>query len=215
MTIEELIGSVGIRLRAYVDERLREIKEIVGPVGPVGPIGEAGKPGLDGAIGPQGLQGERGEKGDKGDAGINGSPGPQGEQGLQGERGEKGDAGERGRDGRDAISELSFDGKAIDGGRIIRLTILAGQRESIVDIKTAIPVHRHGYKSDQSYEEGDIVTYNGSSWIAISPVDKNSRPPSDKWKLMAQSGKNGERGIEGKPGKDGKNGRDLTGSGLV
>lgn len=170
-----------------------------GESGPVGPQGERGEPGERGERGESGPQGERGERGADGlpgergadglpgERGADGEAGPQGPAGATGERGEPGPAGERGADGapgRDGITREEFDravaeAEARGEERGARLTL----------VRTFADVDRGVWKPGQ-YQRGDLVTYNGSSWLASE--DTSAQPgTAPVWRLLAQRGRDG------------------------
>ena len=52
------------------------------------------------------------------------------------------------------------------------------------------------YAGGTTYYPNDVVTYNGSSYIAITQ-SSGSTPPSANWSLLAQAGTNGTNGTNG------------------
>ena len=95
---------------------------------------------------------------------------------------------ENGKDGKDGLSFETFD-VSLEGRTF---TFLLGNGENIVrkDIKVPFPLDRGTYRSGESYEKGDTVTYGGSQWIAKK--DTNEAPPSDAWRLCVKKGKDGK-----------------------
>ena len=95
---------------------------------------------------------------------------------------------ENGRDGKDGLSFETFD-VSLEGRTF---TFLLGNGENIVrkEIKVPFPLDRGTYRSGESYEKGDTVTYGGSSWIARK--DTNEAPPSDAWRLCVKKGNDGK-----------------------
>jgi hypothetical protein len=72
-----------------------------------------------------------------------------------------------------------------------------------------IPLHRRQFASDASYEMGDEVALDGSTWRCLVERATTS-PPSPEWALIAQRGgrgKQGERGPQGDQGASGVPGR--------
>lgn len=80
------------------------------------------------------------------------------------------------------------------------------------EFKTDELQYREIYKAGEAYERGDVVTWDGSIWIARS--DTPGKPgEGDGWRLAVKRGRDGrpgEPGKKGDPGKPGKNGLDLT-----
>jgi hypothetical protein len=63
----------------------------------------------------------------------------------------------------------------------------------------------------KTYDRGDVVTYDGSWWIAREATDAVPGIGATPWQLCVKQGrrgKDGKDGIDGKDGKDGVNGRD-------
>jgi integrin beta 3 len=78
-------------------------------------------------------------------------------------------------------------------------------------------LYRGIFKEGSEYEQGDMVTWGGSTWVAQS--DTKAKPgDGEEWRLAVKKGRDGkdgdkgapgEKGERGMPGKDGLNGRDL------
>jgi len=144
---------------------------IDGEVGPQGPVGLTGSQGIQGIQGETGAQGEQGlpgfpgtngQDGNDGADGVDGEVGPQGPvglagpQGIQGIQGETGAQGEQGlpgfpgtngQDGNDGVDGI--DGEVGPQGPIG-------------------PQGEQGTFFDGS-ESGEMLYWNGSSWVLISP----------------------------------------------
>lgn len=72
-------------------------------------------------------------------------------------------------------------------------------------------VHRGIWNNTTQYFKNNMVTYNGSAFIALQDnVDKTPptlpTPSNAYWSLFAEKGGTGATGPEGRPGKDGKDG---------
>jgi hypothetical protein len=135
-----------------------------------GPQGERGVPGIPGV---DGQHGERGEKGDTGERGADGRDGATGAQGRRGVQGPRGDIGLQGPVGqRGERGEKGEDGKA--------------------------PQWRGEWKSGTLYKVGDIVSFEGSTWIALAPAP-SEKPGSNPavWGLVALKGSDGRPGGRG------------------
>ena len=102
---------------------------------------------LQGATGPQGPQGVQGEQGIQGIQGIQGETGPQGVQGDTGPQGEQGEQGIQGPVGPG-------------------LSIL-GSFVSFSALETAVTDPNTG---DAYTVNGELYTWNGTSWVNIGPV---------------------------------------------
>jgi hypothetical protein len=97
-----------------------------------------------------------------------------------------------GIDGRDLTgAEIDYDGER---GLIIRNNGL-----EIVK-KMPLPIDRGYWREGFVAEKGDVVTTEGSAWIALKD---NSVKPSldnkDSWRMLARKGKDGDKGDKGSP----------------
>ncbi len=157
-----------------------------GQAGPTGPQGAAGTPG---AIGLQGLQGIPGIAGTSGAAGPQGIPGTTGAQGPAGPAGAQGAAGAMGLPGVQGQTGLPGD-PGTPG--------------------TPGLIWRGEWNPDPNfhYLVGDAVTYNGSSYIAIS--SNNGAEPdiytNVLWSVVASAGAKGAAGAPGATGAAGLQG---------
>jgi len=177
-----------------------------GTNGKDGVNGKDGKNGLDGAPG-RGIDGKDGRDGEKGEPGCDGKSitvddvrsileGEIAKGVLELER-RATDAVQRavdrlqqpkdGVNGRDGISLDDFDAKM--DGRMLTLSMRCGDRTVERAIKLEIPMDKGIFRSGQSYEKSDVVTFGGSQWIALK--DTNTKPPSDAWRLCVSKGKDG------------------------
>ena len=87
-----------------------------------------------------------------------------------------------------------------DGNRMI---ILAGTLSDGTDIGKAIkyPVllDQGVYRSDSTYERGDVVSYGGSMWIAQVEQPKAAPGLSEEWRLSVKRGAPGKSGTPAVP----------------
>ncbi len=61
---------------------------------------------------------------------------------------------------------------------------------------------RGTYDGSLGYRAMDVVSYNGSSWIATADSEKAAAPPEGPWDLLAQAGEQGGQGRQGPAGRD-------------
>jgi len=137
---------------------------------------------------------------------------------IPGRDGERGPSGEPGRPGKDGVDGVGFDDLQMvyDGARTFTFRWSKGAR--VVEKSFAVPavLYRGVWDAERTYEAGDQVTCQGSTWIAKETTTQrpdDDGPGARAWTLCSKRGAVGPRGPEGKPGvagKDGAPGRDLT-----
>ncbi len=62
------------------------------------------------------------------------------------------------------------------------------------------------YDSGKNYEAKNVVTYNGSSYVALKETKGNEPNNTEFWALLAKRGEKGEQGIQGPQGEKGDKG---------
>ncbi len=162
-----------------------------GGTGPVGPPGSTGAAGAQGAPGPQGPVGATGQQGP---IGLTGATGAQGPIGLTGATGTQGPIGLTGPQGSQGL-------------------IGPGGPQGIPGPPGANGVSfnfRNGFDNSLAYAVNDVVTYGGSTYVAITASQGPSNPTPDvntaAWSLMAQQGSIGPQGLAGTTGPAGLQG---------
>ena len=206
--IEPSFEAIGRRLDE-LDARLKAI-----PAGAKGDTGADGAPGKDGADGssgepgPQGepgkdgapgMQGEAGPAGAPGQDGKDGAPGAPGRDGLPGQPGIAGRAGADGAPGRDGADGKDGapgrDGGSVEdfaieiNGRVLGIAMQIGGQPVMRTVKLDFPLVRGIWKPGR-YDKGDIVTYQGSAFIAL--CDTSAKPETADWRLMVKRGRDGK-----------------------
>ena len=80
---------------------------------------------------------------------------------------------------------------------------------------TATLIPMGDYQASTTYREGNIVQYQGSTWLYTNPLPTSGNAPpslpteSDSfWQVLAKAGQDGTNGADGRDGRDGINGRD-------
>ena len=125
--------------------------------------------------GPAGATGAAGPAGAMGLAGATGSAGPAGAQGLSGTPGEQGLAGSTGATGPQGPAGSAGSGTGLN--------------------------YQGTYSSTTNYAVGDVVVFQGSSYLSIIASNHGNTPglyPAD-WGLLAAAGANGGGGSNGSP----------------
>jgi Collagen triple helix repeat (20 copies) len=201
-----------------------------GQAGDPGEPGEPGEPGPRGEPGPAGERGEQGPQGPVGPSGERGAPGDAGAPGLAGPRGETGEVGPRGERGLEGPPGKLPIVKAYEPGQVAYqgdVVVHQGSSwQATKDTAQAPPHHdwiglafrgidgTHGsspeprglWKAEGDYHRLDIVTLNGSSFLARK--DAPGACPGPDWQLLVSQGKRGEAGesITGPRGERGEKG---------
>lgn len=84
----------------------------------------------------------------------------------------------------------------IDDGRTIkRTTIYSNGREQVREFKTSCIVYRGVWK-EGTFERGDVVTWDGSSWHCQQTT--SDKPGTNAWKMMVKQGRAGKDAAETK-----------------
>jgi hypothetical protein len=100
----------------------------------------------------------------------------------------------------DDLRELSFAIQLTDG--------MVFRKE----VNTPALVYREIWKAGV-YKRGDVVTYDGSLWVAKSETEVRPGSDPDAWRLAVRKGRDGKDGTGGKrgdKGDKGEPGKDLT-----
>src|ERR1700691_4004433 len=151
----------------------------------IGATGSQGPAGVAGATGPAGAQGPAGI------TGTTGATGPQGPTGPSGATGATGATGPQGLQG--------FPGPTGAQGP----TGAAGTNGVSFDFLNA-------FNANAPYAINDVVTFNGSTYIAIAASAGPSNPTpnlnTSAWSLMAEAGATGPTGAQGSVGPTGPQG---------
>lgn len=53
-----------------------------------------------------------------------------------------------------------------------------------------VMIYRDVYKSGESYEQGDCVTWGGAVWVCLKDTDQKPGSASGEWKLAVKAGRN-------------------------
>jgi len=128
--------------------------------------------------------------------------------GADGADGGKGDRGEDGAPGRDG----SWDQVKVErvSERVIRIVHKDGTPLEGGELKFTHPVFRDTYVDGKQYDEGDMVQWDGSGWIALKdgPTMKpgTGKPEVTGWKLWIKKGAEGKVGKAGPVGPVGPRG---------
>src|SRR5215472_12464603 len=155
---------------------------LMAPQGGTGPQGQQGPAGPTGAQGPQGLKGDTGATGPPGAIGLTGATGATGAQGPKGDTGSQGPIGLTGLTGPQGAP---------------------GPQGPTGQNGTSF-TFRNAFNPATSYVPNDVVTFQGSTYIAAGTPAAGGQPEVDPaWALMAPQGGTGPQGQQGPAGPTG------------
>lgn len=186
---------------------------IDGKDGKDGASGIDGKDGSPGADGRDGIDGKDGIQGKDGADGINGKDGADGtsvtvedllpvlksmqsEWALDFEKRAQDvlqkaiDRMPRPKDGADGLSLEDFEVSM--NGRTMKLALVRGDIRKEFEINLAIPMYREIWKSGETYQPGDFVTYDGSVWACLKTTKGKPGEYTKDWRLAVKRGRNGK-----------------------
>lgn len=196
--------------RVSVAEAKAAVPGPPGPPGRDGLHGKDGTPGRDGVDGKDGAPGLAGKDGAPGLAGKDGAPGRDGQDGKDGAPGLTGKDGAPGRDGKDGAPGLSgkdgadglgFDDLEVlfDGDRTITLQAQRAGKKKSWPIVLPYLKYQGVYRDAHTYQEGDVVTWAGSTWTAHRETTTKPGDGSKDWQLCVRKGRDGKDGIDAGP----------------
>ncbi len=158
--------------------------------GPAGPPGAAGAQGVAGATGPAGPQGVAGPAGPIGPRGIAGPAGPAGATGATGPAGANGAIGPVGPIGPTGA------------------TGAAGATGPVGPAGSPGLVFQGSYSSSTNYAFGDVVSWQGASFVSLSASNHGNTPSFSPavWGVLSAQGAQGSTGATGSAGPAGPQG---------
>lgn len=102
--------------------------------------------------------------------------------------GKDGEPGRDGTDGKDGADGLGFEDMGFEADEHGRVLAKFQRGDVVKTIRLPGIVDRGPYKSGESYEKGDAVSYGGSLWIAQEPT--GDKPDGSKaWRLAVKKGR--------------------------
>jgi integrin beta 3 len=99
-----------------------------------------------------------------------------------------------GKDGRDGVDGLGFDDLTMeyDGERTVKFVFARGEQRKEFPMRVPAIIHRGIYKKDAKYEDGDLVTWGGSMWLAKSETEGKQPGTHASWQLVVKHGRDGK-----------------------
>lgn len=90
---------------------------------------------------------------------------------------------------RTCLTVDSFDAQVADDDRTIELAFGKGEQRQVASFKWPTVIYRGTYKAGQRYEAGDMVTAEGSGWIAQRATSARPGTPNSGFQLAVKRGK--------------------------
>jgi integrin beta 3 len=100
--------------------------------------------------------------------------------------------GKRGKDGNDGLGFDDLDVNVLDDDRTIELAFRKGDEEKAFTFKWPTVIYRGVFKSGDTYEAGDAVTWGGHMWIAERSTAAKPDAPNEGWRLAVKRGRDGK-----------------------
>lgn len=90
---------------------------------------------------------------------------------------------------RKSLTVDSFDAQVADDDRTIELSFGTGDEQRVASFKWPVPIYRGTHKAGQQYDAGDMVSHQGSGWIAQRPTSATPGIPNSGFQLAIKRGK--------------------------
>jgi len=92
---------------------------------------------------------------------------------------------------RNSLTVDSFEAQVAADDRTIELAFGNGEHRKVASFKWPVPVYRGTYKPGQQYDAGDMVTADGSGWIAKRATSSKPGTPNSGFQLAIKRGRDG------------------------
>jgi hypothetical protein len=93
---------------------------------------------------------------------------------------------------RKCLTTDSFDAQVADDDRTIELAFGSGEQRQVASFKWPTVLYRGTHKAGQQYEAGDMVSHQGSGWIAQRATSATPGTPNSGFQLAIKRGKDGK-----------------------
>lgn len=206
--IDGVNGKDGIDGKdGYIGKDGRDgIDGVNGKDGRDGTDGKDGADGKEGPIGLTGLTGQDGKDGQDGIDGLDGKDGIDGRDGAAGRDGRDGAPGLNGKDGAPGRDGLGFDDLVpYEDEKTFGFDFFKeGQPpKQFRYAKTTFADVWQGVWKAGAYDRGQVVTWGGSTFVAMKDTETKPETPNSDWVLCVKRGRDGK---DGKPGEKGNTG---------
>jgi hypothetical protein len=95
---------------------------------------------------------------------------------------------------RNSLTVDGFDAQVANDDRTIELAFGSGEQRQVASFKWPVVIYRGTFKSGQRYEAGDMVTHEGSGWIAQRATNAKPGTPNSGFQLAIKRGRDGKDG---------------------
>ena len=104
-----------------------------------------------------------------------------------------GPPGRDGTPGRDGSDGVGFEDLSVqfDGDRTLTLSFVRGTVTKSFPVVLPIPRYQGVYSAAQTYQVGDVVTWDGSTWHCQLPTSARPDQQSAAWRMMVKKGRDG------------------------
>lgn len=95
---------------------------------------------------------------------------------------------------KDGVDGMGFDDLVVeyDGERTFTVALVRGERRKAHSFKLPMMLYRKVYAEKVSYERGDVVTWGGSSWVALKDAPQGKPGDASRdWQLIVKKGRDG------------------------
>jgi hypothetical protein len=100
--------------------------------------------------------------------------------------------GKKGKNGRDGFGFDDMDVAVLDDDRTIELSFRRGEEEKAFTLKWPTVIYRGVWRSGETYEAGDAVTWGGHMWIAERATTAKPDQPDEGWRIAVKRGRDGK-----------------------
>jgi hypothetical protein len=83
--------------------------------------------------------------------------------------------------------EASFDGE-----RTVTLTLHSAAGAKAIDLVFPVPVYREVFRPGETYTAGDMVTWEGSTWMCRATTTTKPGEGDKAWRLAVKRGRDGK-----------------------
>lgn len=95
---------------------------------------------------------------------------------------------------KDGVDGMGFDDLVVeyDGERTFTVALVRGERRKAHSFKLPMMLYRKVYAEKVSYDRGDVVTWGGSSWVALKDAPQGKPGDASRdWQLIVKKGRDG------------------------